>query len=120
MLYSFRIRFRGLNRHADRDQQRHNGPVPVAHSSGELLTGRRQEYAAIRAGRDQALTLQSLDVLDCCGMRHAKPPCNIRGPRLTKLMLEIGDQLRIPIQGGHVFRFDGGQRSDMIPATIPI
>jgi hypothetical protein len=28
--------------------------------------------------------------------------------------------LGIPIQGGHVFRFDGGQRSDMIPATIPI
>ena len=28
--------------------------------------------------------------------------------------------LRIPIQGGHVFRFDGGQRSDMIAATIPI
>ena len=28
--------------------------------------------------------------------------------------------VRIPIQGGHVFRFDGGQRSDMIPATIPI
>jgi hypothetical protein len=29
-------------------------------------------------------------------------------------------RLRIPIQGGQVFRFDGGQRSDMIPATVPI
>jgi hypothetical protein len=28
--------------------------------------------------------------------------------------------LRIPIEGGHVFRFDGGHRSNMIPATIPI
>ena len=28
--------------------------------------------------------------------------------------------LRIPIQGGHLFRFDRGHRSNLIPATIPI
>ena len=29
-------------------------------------------------------------------------------------------KVRIPIQGGHLFRFDGGHRSNLIPATIPI
>jgi hypothetical protein len=29
-------------------------------------------------------------------------------------------EVRIPIQGGQVFRFDGGHRSNVIAATIPI
>jgi hypothetical protein len=43
------------------------------------------------------------------------------GPRpARRIYNDAAREVRIPIQGGHVFRFDGGQRSHMIPATIPI
>lgn len=63
--------------------------------------------------------LHALDVpvLGGLPLGHGDDPQSVLVGAFATLEAET---VRIPIQGGHVFRFDGGQRSDMIPATIPI
>ena len=41
-------------------------------------------------------------------------------PNSVALRELVPPPLRIPTQGGQVFRFDRGQRSDLMAATIPI
>jgi hypothetical protein len=69
--------------------------MPVAHPVSEFLAGWRQEHAAIRPCRSQALALQSLDALDCGGVRHAEPAGDIRGPCLALRRQKVGNQLGI-------------------------
>ena len=39
---------------------------------------------------------------------------------LTEFRNVVEGEVRIPIQGGHVFRFDPGHPTDLMAATIPI
>ena len=48
-----------------------------------------------------------------------RSPGHVFYDRLQKLLAETGFDVRIPTQAGRGYRFEAGQGSDLMPATVP-
>ena len=95
MLDPFRIAFRSLFVDSQAEEKRDDDPVSSAAGLGQLPTGIREEYGAIRFPPHQASSFEPRDVLGHGRRLHSKTFGDFHRPCLSARLDQFGDQFNV-------------------------